>query len=129
MLGVNVGDIKGHFLRKASFDAFEDAGSCKNNIIKGESLHPSACIIEKLHFGYTIFPCRVSRCVIVLIKIGMFEVVCRQYISQSILVFWYWTTESGDAAHFDAFSIACPSGLHLEFDSTLCPRCFLYVGK
>ena len=129
MLGVNVRRIKGHFLRKASFDAFEDAGCCKNDIIKGESLYSSACIIEKLHFGYTIFPCRVSRCVIVLIKIGVFEVVCRQNISQSILVFWYRTTESGDAAHFDAFSMVCPSGLHLEFDSTLCPRCILYVGE
>ena len=46
MLGVNVRRIKGHFLRKASFDAFEDAGCCKNDIIKGESLHSSACIIE-----------------------------------------------------------------------------------
>ena len=129
MLGVNVGDIKGHFLRKTSFDAFEDAGCCKNNVIKGKSLHSSACIIEKLHFGYTIFPSRVSSCVVVLIKIGVFEVVCRQYISQSILVFWYRTTESGDAAHFDAFSILGPYGLHLEFDSTFCSRCFLYVGE
>ena len=129
MLGVNVGDIKGHFLRKTSFDAFEDAGCRKNNVIKGKSLHSSACIIEKLHFGYTIFPSRVSSCVVVLIKIGVFEVVCRQYISQSILVFWYRTTESGDAAHFDAFSMVCPSGLHFEFDSTLCSRCFLYVGE
>ena len=129
MLGVNVGRIKGHFLRKTSFDAFEDAGCRKNNVIKGKSLHSSACIIEKLHFGYTIFPSRVSSCVVVLIKIGVFEVVCRQYISQSILVFWYRTTESGDAAHFDAFSILGPYGLHLEFDSTLCSRCFLYVGE
>ena len=129
MLSVNVGRIKGHFLRKASFDAFEDASCCKNDIIKGESLHSSVCIIEKLHFGYTIFPCRVSSYIVVLIKIGMFEVVCRQNISQSILVFWYWTTESGDAAYFDAFSMVCPSGLHFEFDCTLCSRCFLYVGE
>ena len=126
---MNKGNIEWHLLRKTTINTLIDTSSCKNDIIKGESLHPSACIIEKLHFGHTIFPCRITRCVVVLIKTRMSQIICSQHISQTILVFWNRTAEGRGTTYFYAFVVGGPSCLYFHLHRTLCPRSLFYIGK
>ena len=55
MLGVNVGGHQGAFLEEGFLRCLWGCRLMQNNVIKGKSLHSSACIIEKTSFRVHYF--------------------------------------------------------------------------
>ena len=128
-MSVNEGSIEWHLLRKTTFDTLIDASCCENYIVKRQVFYSAWCIIEELHLWYAIRPSRVTRCVVVLIKTRMSQIICSQHISQTILVFWNRTAESRGTAYFNAFVVGGPCCLYFHLHRTLCPRSLFYIGK